>query len=344
MRIALDATYSVGDNLSGIGVYSNEILGGLAAGHPDVSFDFCYRVHRFLRSWRLPLPANCRRRLFGDSWTPRAALFHGLNQRLPLRAKLRRAACTFHDLFVLTGDYSTPEFRLRFAEQAREAASRSDLMIAVSRFTADQMETVLGIERTRIRVIPHGVRAIESPRPLPSREKMILHVGAVQRRKNLARLVKAFESVDAEWRLVLAGSAGYGADEVYRLIEDSPRRSQIHVLGYVDSSTLANLYRTTGLLAFPSLDEGFGMPVLEAMAAGVPVLTASRSALPEVGGDAALAVDPTSTEAIAEGLRRLTEDESLREDLVRRGFARAAMFRWEDAIRATWAVYRELLE
>jgi len=343
LRIALDATYSVGDNLSGIGVYSNEILLGLSVAHPDTGFDYCYRAHRFLRSWRLRLPSNCRRRLLGESWTPRAALFHGLNQRLPLGAKLRRAVCTFHDLFVLTGDYSTVEFRRRFAEQAREAARRSGLIIAVSRFTASQVEALLGVERNRIRVIPHGVRTMEKLPPLASREKMILHVGAVQRRKNLARLVKAFESTDSEWRLVLAGSFGYGADEVLRSIADSPRRSQIEVLGYVDSSTLANLYGRAGVFAFPSLDEGFGMPVLEAMAAGVPVLTSSRSALPEVSGDSALMVDPTSTEAIAEGLRRLTADQGLREDLVRRGFSRAGIFRWEDAIRATWTVYRELL-
>jgi len=186
-------------------VYSNELLSGLATAHPETRFQCCYRAHRFLRSWRSQLPPNCRRRLLTESWPSRGALFHGLNQRLPLKAKLRRAVCTFHDLFVLTGDYSTAEFRQRFAGQAREAARRSTLMIAVSEFTASQVESLLGVERSRIRIVPHGVRPVDNARPLLGREKMILHVGALQRRKNLTRLVEAMQSVDPDWRLVLAG-------------------------------------------------------------------------------------------------------------------------------------------
>ncbi len=117
--IALDATYSIGDRLSGVGVYSREILLGLAAAHPEARFQFCYRPHRFARSWREKLPRNCHRFFLQEPILPRRAdIFHGLNQRLPT-LRLRRTVTTFHDLFVLTGDYSTPEFRRRFAEQAR---------------------------------------------------------------------------------------------------------------------------------------------------------------------------------------------------------------------------------
>src|SRR5260370_14075196 len=152
--IALDATYSLGDHPSGVGVYSREILFGLAAAHPEASFQFCYRPHRFLRSWREPLPANCRRFLLQEPILPRRAdIFHGLNQRLPT-TRLRRTVTTFHDLFVLTGDYSTPEFRRRFAEQARRAAAESDRIITVSEFTACQVEQLLEVERSPIPVIP----------------------------------------------------------------------------------------------------------------------------------------------------------------------------------------------
>ena len=122
MQIALDATYSLDRNPSGVGVYSREILFGLARSHPKDQFQFCYRPHRFLRSFRDPLPRNASRRLLRGS--PKADVFHALNQRVD--APARRTVATFHDLFVISGEYSTAEFRARFAQQAREAARRSD--------------------------------------------------------------------------------------------------------------------------------------------------------------------------------------------------------------------------
>jgi glycosyltransferase involved in cell wall biosynthesis len=344
--IALDATYSLGENLSGVGVYSREILWGLAAAHPEARFQFCYRPRRFLPSLNETLPANCGRFLLQEPFVPRrAAIFHGLNQRLPT-VRPRRTVTTFHDLFVLTGDYSAPEFRRRFADQARRAAEASDRIITVSEFTARQVEQLLGVERSRLRVVHHGVwiPATQAPaREKAPREKIILHVGALQKRKNIARLVRAFESVPSDWRLALAGSAGFGAEEILRGIDSSPARGRISALGYVNSGTLADWYARAMILAFPSLDEGFGIPVLEAMAAGVPVLTSNRSALAEVAGGAALLVDPELEEEIAGELNRMVRDEQLREELRQKGLARAAEFPWPKAVEKTWNVYRELL-
>lgn len=333
MTIALDATYSLGKNLSGVGVYSRELLFGLARAHPEETFRFCYRPHRFLRSFHDTLPKNASRRLLRGA--PSADLFHALNQRVDARA--RRTVSTFHDLFVMTGDYSSPEFRARFTQQARDAAARSDLIIAVSRFTASQIESLLKVEPSRIRTVHHGVR--------PSfisekKENIVLCVGAIQRRKNIARLAKAFEGLPDSWRLALAGAAdGYGAAEELRAVEESPARSRIDVLGYVSSEELDALYRRSSIFAFPSLDEGFGMPILEAMAHGVPVLTSHCSAMPEVAGDAALLVDPLN---MRDGLVRLAADESMRDDLARRGLERIKQFTWESAVEKTWAVYDEL--
>lgn len=340
MRIALDATYSIGENLSGVGLYSERMLAGLAAAYPGAAFLWCYRPHRFLRSLGRRLPANCSRRLLFETHAPPpAAIFHGLNQRLP-QVRLRRAVSTFHDLFVLTGDYSSDEFRRRFAGLARSAAERSDLIIAVSEFAASQVRGLLGVEPSRIRVVPHGVLPAAGP-GLP-RDKIILHVGAIQKRKNIVRLVEAFEQLGAEWRLVLAGSLGFGATEILGRIAESPRKADIQLPGYVSREQLARLYARASVFAFPSLDEGFGMPVLEAMAAGVPVLTSNRPALAEVSGEAAILVDPADGAAIASVLQRLTTDEALRRDLIGRGLKRAADFTWENAVAKTWAVYREL--
>jgi glycosyltransferase involved in cell wall biosynthesis len=343
VRIALDATYSVDSQPSGIAVYSRELLQGLAAAHPGDDFLHCLRAKQLNQS-KPPSQSNVRRRLLLPGWpTFRAELFHALNQRVD-RRPAKKVISTFHDLFVITGNYSTPEFQTRFTAQARRAAQNSDLIIAVSQFTADQVASLLGVKRERIRVIPHGVR---KPPPLaapPQREKMILFVGALQVRKNILRLVEAFEAAaPAEWRLVLAGApGGYGAPAILQRIEASRQRSRIEVTGYVHPSALERLYARASLFAFPSLDEGFGMPVLDAMARAVPVLTSNRSALPEVAGDAAILVNPENTEEITEQLGRLMQDSHLREELAERGTARAKLYPWERAVAATYAVYQEL--
>ena len=342
MKIALDATYSVGENLSGVGVYSRELLRGLAAAHPDERFEFCYRPHRYFRSMGAAFPRNAGRALLHEPWFPRARdFFHGLNQRLP-EIRFRKTVSTFHDLFVLTGDYSTADFRRRFAEQARRAAAESDAIIAVSEFTARQVEELLGVERTRLHVVHHGTNRLAHS-PSVMRENIVLNVGAIQHRKNIARLVEAFERTSPGWKLVLAGSAGYGAGEIFKRIEASPRRGDIQVLGYIDREMLGLWYGRARVFAFPSLDEGFGMPVLEAMSAGIPVLAANRAALPEVCGDAALLVDPEDVEAIAGALEQLMSDDGLSERLIARGLDRAVKFSWEKAAEQTWKVYQKLL-
>ncbi len=341
MRIALDATYAIGEELSGVGLYSREMLDGLAARRPEVRFEYWLRPHRFLRAAGLAARPNTRRRLLAWPLGPRgAALFHGLNQRLPAM-RLRATVVTFHDLFVMTGDYSTPEFRARFTAQARDAACRADAIIAVSNFTKSQIVGLLGVPEARVRVVHHGARRLAFPNV--AREQVILHVGALQTRKNIVRLVEAFETLDESWRLVLAGAAGFGAAAILERIARSPARARIELPGYVTPAEIANWYARATVFAFPSLDEGFGMPLLEAMAAGTPVVTSNRSALPEVAGDAALLVDPEDTGALAAALRQLTGDAELRGELARRGQARVQTFTWENAVRETWDVYRELL-
>ena len=346
MSIALDATYSAGRQLTGVGVYSRQLLFGLARAHPETRFAFGYRLHRYFRSFQEALPRNVRRGLLTANWQPSCDLFHGLNQRVD-SARYRRTVSTFHDLFVLTSDYSTTEFRTRFAEQARLAAERSDLIIAVSAFTAGQVSELLKVEPGRIRVVHHGVRPPPQLSPgqrekMMQREKMILFTGAIQRRKNVSRLIEAFErAAPADWTLVLAGSSGFGAEEI---LQRAQRDQRIRLTGYVSDGELESLYSRASVFAFPSLDEGFGMPVLDAMARGVPVLTSNRSALPEVAGDAALLVDPLETASVADGLQRLIEGESMRAELSRKGMQRATEFSWEKAVEETWRVYRELLD
>ena len=347
MKIGLDATYGIGGHLSGVGVYSRELTEGLARLEPDVEWSWCFRPQHWRRVLWDESPPRVRRRFLWEGRVPACDLFHGLGQRLPaafeaLPRRVRTVA-TFHDLFVITRQYSSPEFRARFTLQAREAARRADAIIAVSRFTAHQVEELLGVEARRIHVVHHGVRPLTVPGGI-AREQAILCVGALQLRKNTLALIRAFERLPRGWRLILAGSPGHGFEETIKpAIEASFRRPDIELPGWVDDGALGRLYARASVFAFPSLDEGFGIPVLEAMAAGVPVLASATSSLPEVCGDAAVLVNPGDVEAIAAGLERLIGDESLRAGLIERGKLRAAEFTWERTVRATFDVYRSLL-
>jgi len=343
--VAVDATTSFGEGISGVGVYSRELLHGLATSGFAGRWEWFYRSQRYWRALTRPKPPNVTRRLLTDSWGNRgASLFHGLNQRLP-RRRFRRQVVTFHDLFVLSGEYSTPDFRERFAAQAREAAAGADLIIAVSAFTAGQIEAYLKVPRERIRVVHHGVvqRAVVR-RGLPDlpREKVVLCVGAIQRRKNQAALVRAFRAMPPDWTLVLAGSQGFEAENILGEIV-SQVTARVRVTGYLSDDEIAAWYARASIFVFPSFDEGFGMPVLEAMAAGVPVIAGNCSALPEVCGGAALLVDPHSDEEIANAMLLLANDENCREQLLRKGSERAREFTWDKTISATVAVYREAL-
>ncbi len=356
MTVALDASYSLGPDLSGVGVYCARLIETLTAAAPQDRFLLCYRANRFFRSLlAAKLPANARRRLLEEPLNlllpRRARLFHGLNQRLP-RYSFARTVTTFHDLFVMTGEFSTPEFRQRFTALARDAAARSDHILAVSAYTARQVEALLGVEPGRLTVVHHGVDPVPVFEPADlaafrQRQRLerpfLLHVGAIQARKNTRRLVEAFQELPPEVDLVLAGSDGYAAAEIRQAIAHSPARQRIRSLGYVDRATLDRLYRSATALAFPSLDEGFGFPVLEAMSAGLPVVTSNRAAMCEVAGDAALLVDPTDVPALAAALRRVLDDTALRDTLTRRGRARASEFCWERAAAETLAVYRRLV-
>lgn len=328
--------------LSGVGVYSRELLNGLVATDFAEGWDWFFRSQRYLRAHLLKLPPQVRiRRLSGNKGDRTAPLFHGLNQRLP-ELRFARQIATFHDLFVLSGDYSTPDFRERFAAQARDAASAADLIIAVSDFTAAQVEHHLNVPASRIRVIHHGVLPRPSDSDIP-REKVILCVGALQKRKNQIALVRAFRAAPPDWTLVLAGSEGYEAQALLRAVADSPAHRRIHVTGYISDAEIAQCYAKASIFAFPSLDEGFGMPALEAMAAGIPVIAGNRGSLPEICGDAALLIDPARDEELAHAVSLLTTDDDLRMKMIAGGKAHAANFRWDAAVEKTIEVYRELL-
>lgn len=235
-------------------------------------------------------------------------------------------------------------------------ARRADRVIAISDASASDVETHLGVPRERIDVVPPGYGTPARAQPTPEgevREKLgigagpiVLNVATKKLHKNQLRLIQSLRKVREAVpgaQLVLAGSSTPYEDELRAEASRLGLTDAVAFPGYVDSADLEGLYAAASVFAFPSLNEGFGLPVLEAMARGVPVVTSTTSALPEVAGDAALLVDPTSVEQIAGAASRILTDRQLRERVVAAGLRRPAEFTWERAAEGTLGSWRRAL-
>ena len=222
----------------------------------------------------------------------------------------------------------------------------------MSTYSRDRFLSHIPVEKERVRVVPEGVEpgfgdvdpkaAADARRRLGVPGEYLLFLGQVSARKNAVRILEAVAKLPGSTPpLVLAGPRKHGSEEVldaYHRLGLGPRAM---FLGHVADGDLAALYAGASALVFPSLDEGFGLPVLEAFACGTPVLASTAGALPETAGGAALLVDPLSADAIAEGIARLLGDAALRTSLVAKGRARAAELTWDGTARRTRAVYAE---
>ncbi|MGD2166306.1 MAG: glycosyltransferase family 1 protein [Anaerolineae bacterium] len=258
---------------------------------------------------------------------------------------------TIHDLsFIRFPRLFRPVNRLYLTTMTRLSARRARRLIAVSEYTARESVELLSIPREKIKVVYHGVNG--AFRPLPDEEvtsfrtrrdlpeQFVVFVGTLEPRKNLVRLIEAFAEVqDGRHKLVLAGGKGWLCEELFARVEDLGLENDVQFPGYVPNEELPLWYNAAMALVYPSLYEGFGMPVTEAQACGTPVLASNTSSLPEAAGDAALLVDPHDAEAIAAGLRQILSDSALREQLSRRGLEHAQTFSWPRTARETVQVY-----
>jgi glycosyltransferase involved in cell wall biosynthesis len=216
----------------------------------------------------------------------------------------------------------------------RRAMRHADLVLTLSESARSDIERVLGVPRAKIRVIPLGGPPLD-PEP-SSKEPYFLFVGGTERRKNLGAVLEAFSSLDG---LQLRVVGTYKTSPIH----DARReQSGVHWLGHVPEQELVELYRHATALVFPSHYEGFGLPVLEAMARRTPVITSNASSLPEVARDAAILVDPDDVDGLRDAIRRVAGDAELREDMTRRGATVVSSFSWDETARATVAAYEEL--
>jgi glycosyltransferase involved in cell wall biosynthesis len=293
------------------------------------------------------LPADLRRE--------RATVLWGPAQALPLW-KTTRQVVTIHDLTPFTHAGYLPYGRVAyFRGMLRAVTRRADRVVVVSRATAEEVERILRIDSARIRVIPEAVgpqfqpgagtarAAVRERYGLPDR--FILALGVIEPRKNLPRLLQAVALMNHAGKslpLVIAGHPR-NARHQQGLRQTAARDgSAVHFLGEVPEPDLPLLLGAATLLAFVSLAEGFGLPLLEAMACGTPVVASRIASLAEVGGDAALYVDPHDPDAIAAAIRSLAQDGPLHQRLQRAGLERAQQFSWAAAAQALRAVFDEL--
>jgi glycosyltransferase involved in cell wall biosynthesis len=252
------------------------------------------------------------------------------------------AVLTVHDLsFESDPGLMSPRDRFMFRTFVPRSASRADRVFAVSERTKRDHVERYGISERKIIVTPNGVDPIFHPNgSAPDVPPYALFVGGIQPRKDPLTAIEALALADGDLGLVIVGDEKRGGDEVRSAVRRLGLEGRVQFIGYVEHEILASLYRGAACLVFPSRYEGFGLPVLEAMASGTPVVATTAGAVPEVAGDAAILVAPGDPAALADGVR---EALAKREQLVAAGLERARQFTWVETARRTLAVYRELL-
>jgi glycosyltransferase involved in cell wall biosynthesis len=366
MRIGLDVSALL-DGASGLGFYVERLTAALAAEAPDREFLLTaafWRGARRLEDAPLPRARNVVRarlaapqRLLlpaeeaaGLLWRERRLLnlgvdvLHGLGNTLPPLSRLPGVVTIHH-----VGGELPPGLwpRFFFNVVPRRSARRADRVIAVSELTRAEAIAAWGLDPARVSTVHEGgpdkaFRPADADSASAS-DPYVLHIGGLVVRKNIPALLNAFAAIVAKnpkrpLRLILAGRPGEASAEIARLAATPALAGRVTVLGPVARERLVALYQGAAAVAVPSLREGFGFPVLEAMACGAPVVAADAAALPEIAGGAALLCDAARPEELASALSRVLNEPDLAADLRRRGLARAASFSWEAAARATLRV------
>jgi glycosyltransferase involved in cell wall biosynthesis len=369
MRIGFD-TSPLTARRSGIGNYAANLLreivpllnegdriSGLSVGRsaPD------YEALGFtLDSRHVPIPARVMYRIWGmlnwpsvDGLLGDVDVYHATNFFLPPVRNARRIVSIPDASFAVVPELCSPKIVGPFSASVARFAREADVVLTISEASKRDIVEQFGADGEKVRVtypgpgvMLHQEQRDESQEKLEAtfgiKGPFALFVSTLEPRKNIPGLVKAFDRVaeDLPHSLVLAGQLGWNTGPIVDAINSAQHTDRIHRLGFVQDNDLASLYAAADAFVFPSFYEGFGLPVLEAMRAGCPVITTNNSALPEVGGDAAAYVDAHDVEALAETMIRVLSDETEREAMADRGRAQAAQFTWRNCADATLAAYR----
>ncbi len=373
MRICVNASPAV-HHIAGLGRYTQELMTALLAidskndyvafynrpGEAQVEppLDRLPRLTTNLatKPWRMSALLAHFARVPQDRLFPAVDLFHATDHLLPRLARVR-SVFTLHDLvFRFYPETHKPLNRWFLTLMMPRFLEAADAVIAVSEWTKKDAIELYGLDEDKIRVVYEGVNPRFRPASAESisavrqkygiLEKFILCVGTIEPRKNLTSLLEAYHSVRngrRDLKLVIVGKMGWLYEGFFRRLRELGLENEVIFPGFVPDEDLPSLYSAADLFVFPSLYEGFGLPVLEAMACGTPVVTSNSSSLPEVTGEATVLVDPNDVQALIRAMSAVLDNKELRGELHAKGLRQAAKFSWETAAYETLALYDKVL-
>ena len=380
LNIAFDALPLISDKMTGIGWCEAGQTTAMARLHPENAYTYNFFSHKddnvkherlapFSKnitpnsanfsgylyraaSTFLPIPYSC---FFGKN----ADITHFFNYIAPPGVH-GRTVITVHDM-VYKAFPETVRGRTKWMLNSglKQSMKRADIIVTDSEFSKSEILKYFPQHEKKLRVVPCGVdlekfKPCDCPERIPEVKKSLeiegeyfLYLGTIEPRKNLERLIAAYhiftQRIQDAPKLVLAGGKGWLYDSIFQKVTDLNLTDKVIFTKYVPSEDMNPLMCGALAFVFPSLYEGFGMPPLEAMACGVPVLTSNAASLPEVTGDCGVICDAYSEESIANGLYKLYSDSELRADLSRRGLERAKSFTWDSSAELLYSIYRELI-
>jgi glycosyltransferase involved in cell wall biosynthesis len=366
MRVAID-TRKIHD--FGIGTYIRNLLRQLARIDRDTEYVLLCREPDLgiaaqlgpnFRSVREPSPNYSLREQIHVPWVlrrERPDVYHAPHYVLPPAVRCR-SVVTIHDcIHLMFPQYLPNKAAYAYARASMWAAARrSDRILTVSEASKRDILSLFNVKPEKIVVVYNAIDEHFSATPSEEHvarireryqldHKFVLYVGNIKPHKNLVRLIEAFAELRRthdDLKLLIIGDEISKLPALRRAVHRHKLHKYVRFLGYLKDDTLTVLYRLASVFVFPSLYEGFGLPPLEAMASGTPVVTSNVSSLPEVTGDAAVLVDPYDVDSIGDGMRRILDDPRLAEELRSKGLKRAREFSWERSVEKTQRVYREV--
>lgn len=380
MNIAFDALPLISDRMTGIGWCEAGQTTAMARLHPEnnYTYNFFSRKDDHIKLERLaPFTQNIKPELVHFSgylyrvmstfvpvpysmfFGKNADITHFFNYIAPPKVH-GRTVITVHDMvYKAFPETVRGRTKIMLNTGLKQSMKRADIIVTDSEFSKTEIIKYFPQHENKIRVVPCGVdlqkfRPCENPERIPEVKKSLeiegdyfLYLGTIEPRKNLKRLINAYhifsQNVKNPPKLVLAGGKGWLYDSIFQRVTDLKLTEQVIFTKYVPSEDMNPLMCGALAFVFPSIYEGFGMPPLEAMACGVPVLSSDSASLPEVTGDCAVICNAYSEDSIAEGLHRLYSNENLREDLSQRGLNRAKNFTWDKSAEMLYNIYKELV-
>lgn len=370
MRIAVNARHLIKSRLEGIGMVTHEVMKRISLQHSEDRLDYFFdrktdpvfihgpNVHGhillpptrlpFLLKYWLELPVSRQlKRLKSD-------VFFSPDGFVPLHCQVPKVIMIHDAAFLRHPTHLIPRNRRYYEKWMPLFIREADHIITVSEFSKKELIDLYGITEEKISVVYNGVG--DEFRPLPDNEQQevrdryfsgrpyFFYLGAIHPRKNILTLVRAFErfkeSATSDYALVISGRPSWYTREVFKAVEMSPWRNEIYLTGFVEEDLAHSFMASATALVYPSRYEGFGLPVIEAMASGTPVICSLAASMPEVAGDAALYFDPGSHEQLKEQMERVT-DQEVRKQMIPRGIQRAKAFTWDEASEKTYAILKQ---